>query len=401
MEMPRGSLTSSVVLSYVAFVLVGVSAGVGGVLIPAQIRDYDIDMATIGLTFVTFSVGFFVAGTSVGALISRLGMRGSLLAGGACFVAAELFMATRPAFLLFVVVQALAGYGIGVLESALNVHLSALPSAASLLNRLHGFFGVGALLGPLLASWMLTFAAWPAVLLVLALLTVPVPLGFAVVLPRDGARGEIGDQTAPARHGMLRTILRDRAVLLAAAFLAVYVGLEVSTGNWAYTYLVDERGSGALAAGWAVSAYWLGLTVGRFVISPLANRVGVSSARTMLGCLVAVVVVTLLTWAAPGAAVAGGFAALGFFLGPLFPTAMAMVPTMTEPSLVPTAIGVMNGVSVIGGAALPWLAGAIAEGVGIGVLLGYVAVLGVAQLVLWQAAVTTTNARSAQADVGG
>jgi hypothetical protein len=40
-------------LSYAAFVLVGVGAGVNGVLLPAQMARYGVDRAAIGLTFFT------------------------------------------------------------------------------------------------------------------------------------------------------------------------------------------------------------------------------------------------------------------------------------------------------------------------------------------------------------
>ena len=258
MTTTRPGLTPAVALSFVAFVLVGLSAGVGGVLIPAQISDYGIDMATIGLTFVTFSVGFFLGGTSVGALVTRLGLRGTVLLGGAAYVAAGLVTATRPSFVVLVAVQVLAGYGMGALESALMVHLSGLPSAASLLNRLHGFFGVGALLGPLLAARMLTAVAWPMVWLLLALLAVPVLGGLAWVLPTRVERTPAAAGRT-LRDGMLARVLRQPAVMLSAVFLAVYVGLEISTGNWAYSYLVDGRGHGPIAAGYVVSGYWLGL----------------------------------------------------------------------------------------------------------------------------------------------
>ena len=35
------------VLSHAALILVGIGAGVGGVLLPARIRDHDVDMATM------------------------------------------------------------------------------------------------------------------------------------------------------------------------------------------------------------------------------------------------------------------------------------------------------------------------------------------------------------------
>ena len=61
---------------------------------------------------------------------------------------AGLYLATRPPFVAFVLVQLVLGYGTGVLESVLNVYIAALPGATTLLNRLHAFFGVGALIGP-------------------------------------------------------------------------------------------------------------------------------------------------------------------------------------------------------------------------------------------------------------
>ena len=48
-------LRTSVLLAYAAFVLVGITAGVGGVLLVVQLRDYDVSKTTIGLTFFTFS----------------------------------------------------------------------------------------------------------------------------------------------------------------------------------------------------------------------------------------------------------------------------------------------------------------------------------------------------------
>ncbi len=79
-----------------------------------------------------------------------------------------------------------------------------------------------------------------------------------------------------------------------------------------------------------------------------------------------------LVWLPPIAFLASaGLAALGFFLGPLFPTVMCVAPRLTVARLVPTAVGFMVGISVVGGVALPWLAGVIAQHAGAWTLLPY------------------------------
>jgi fucose permease len=384
-----------VLLSYAAFVFVGVSAGTAGVLLLATMRAYGVDPAIIGITFFASSGGFVLAGLSNGAMIARLGIRVTLAVGGGAYVVAGLYLATRPPFAAFVAVQLVTGYGIGVFESGLNTYLVALPRATTLLNRLHGFFGVGALLGPVLAAWIVGRAAWTVVWLVLALACVPLVIGFMVAYPglvraeprgRAPEPGTHADETPGSRsRGLLAATLRERGVLCGTAMLAVYVGLELGVGNWGYSYLVQARGLTGTLAGYSVSGYWLGLTIGRFLISPLALRAGVSTAGMMYACLAGMTAAAALAWLSPTAAMASAaLVLLGFFLGPVFPTVMAITPQLTTPRLAPTAIGVLNAGSLIGGAALPWLSGVIAQSTGIWTLLPFGIALALLQIAIWR-----------------
>jgi fucose permease len=386
-----------IVLAYAAFVLIGIYVGASGVLLPEQIADYGVDKATIGITFFTSSVGFVIAGAAAGGLIHRFGSRLTLLIGGSAFALGSLYLASRPPFLAFVLVQVLCGFGTGALESVLNAHLAGLPNSTTLLNRLHAFFGVGALLGPLLATWVLRSAAWTGVLLLIAVAAVPLVLGFGLTYP-DRAPGpqpaHDEDAGRPGR-GLLAAALRERGVLLGATLLSVYVGLEIGVGNWAFSYLVEERGHGDVLAGYTVSGYWLGLTIGRFLISPIATRFGVSTVGMMYACMAGVAGSAALAWLVPGAAAASvGLALLGFFLGPIFPTTIAVAPEVTVARLVPTAIGVMNAGSVAGGSALPWLAGAIAQGIGAWTLLPFALGLALVQWLVWWRMVAQMRGRS-------
>jgi fucose permease len=414
LDKPRraGRVRATVFLSYAAFMFVGVTSGTGGVLLVAQMSDYGVDRATIGITFFTGSAGFVLAGLSSGALIARFGIRVALMTGGAAYALAGLCLAARPPFALFVAVQLATGYGLGILESVLNTHLAALPGATMLLNRLHAFWGVGSLIGPVLAAWITGFASWRIVLLILAAASVPLIASFMAFpgpAPRgrapdplpasvpeaagaeageavaaSGSRGSPRSPRSPGRN-LLSAALRDPGVLGGAVMLAVYVGLEIGVGSWAYSYLVQGRGLGGTIAGYAVSGYWLGLTAGRFLISPLAARAGLTTSRMMYACLTGITAAATLAWLAPDAAAASAaLVVLGFFLGPVFPTTMAITPRLTTPELVPTAIGVMNAGSVIGGSALPWLAGVITQDTGIWTLLPFALALALLQFAAWR-----------------
>ncbi len=388
------------VLAFGGFVLIGVVGGATGVVIPSQLADYHVDRITIGLTFFTFSAGYLLASVANSLLIRRLGVRGQLAAGTAVLLASALGMGTRPPFAVLAGMAAVLGFGAGVIDSGLNAYVTTLPGHTALLNYLHAFFGIGALIGPVLAAAMLDphllHRPWPQVYLVLAALAVPVLVGALVLLPR---RVAVAPRQQP--HMPVRAAVRRPEVLLAALFLFGYVGLEASVGNWGFSYVTDQRGQGALLAGWVVSGYWLGLTLGRFVLGALAARTGVGVPAMVYGCLAGVCLSVLVVWFGPGAALAtAGFALLGFFLGPVFPTMIAALPQLTRPDLVSSAIGLLIGASVVGGAALPFAAGALAQRAGVGSLPPYLLALGLASLLAWwRIAVRISHANRAPGSV--
>jgi fucose permease len=404
-EPPRVA-RAPVLLAFASFVLIGVAAGANGVLLVAQINDYAVDKATIGITFFTASVGFVLASITAGALIERFGTRIALTIGGGGLVLAGAYTATHPPFVAFVVLQVFVGFATGVLESVLNVFVAAQPNATTLLNRLHAFFGVGALLGPPLATWLVGRTSWTVFWLVVGVAYVPMVAGILITYPRRGsdvtvvsasgaappasgaapqAPGTAPPAPAVASAGLLRSTLRQGGILFGAALLAVYVGLEIGVGNWGFSYLVQARGQSVVFAGYSISGYWLGLTLGRFLISPVITKMGGTPVGLMFSCMAGVMAAATLAWLVPvPVAASAAFVLLGFFLGPIFPTTMAVAPRLTTARLMPTAIGVMNAGSVVGGAALPWLAGTLAQTAGVWTLLPFAISLNLAQLALWR-----------------
>jgi fucose permease len=372
-------------LAFASFVVIGIGGGAAGVLLPAQIAYYGIGKAVIGLLFFAFSAGYLLAGAASGWLIRRLGLRAAIVLGTATYSTIAFGCAMRPPYAVLVALYAVFGFGGGLIEATLNAYLAALPRHVVLLNLLHACFGAGALAGPVLAATLLAAGLhWGAVYLVFAGAGTALMIGFAARYPSALPAVEPDSDPPPARTSDLGAALRHPAVLLSALFLTVYVGLEISLGNWLYSLLVEERGQGAVLAGWVVSAFWMGFTLGRFVLSVLAERCGIGPAELAWGCLVTVMVAGVAVWLAPGTlAASAGLVVLGFALGPIYPLTVAVLPRMTPSRMVPTAIGLLVGMSVLGGAFFPWLAGTLAELIGLGSLLPFTLLLGLALLANW------------------
>ncbi len=183
---------------------------------------------------------------------------------------------------------------------------------------------------------------------------------------------------------VLVATLRVPLVWIAALFMLIYAGAEVSVGSWSYSFLTEERHAPILLAGWMVSGYWIGLTLGRLTLARVALRVG--SGRMIQDCLVGVVIGVLLVWLVPiYAASAIGLGLIGFSFGPIYPTTIALISHKVSNRILPSAIGFLASLGSVGAAILPWFAGMLAEHTGLWSLMPYVMFFTVAMAGLWQA----------------
>lgn len=367
-----------IAVAFLAIGMLGVAAGGTGVLLPEQMNEFGVDKATIGLMFFAFSGGYVISASANGLLLHRLGIRRHLLLGTAASLVAAAVLVLPSGFVGLLVLQLLLGLGIGMLDAGLNSYLSTLPRGPALLNYFHAFFGVGALLGPLLAAAIIAAGwSWRVFFAVYAVVMVGQLAGMAGYPAATAS-------TEKVRGPRVTGALRLPIVLMLAAFLACYVGVEAGVGNWSFSYLTEARGQAVVAAGWSVSAYWFGLTIGRFTLNATAERVGLSLATLSGVCIGGVGACALAVWLLPavGASVVA-LALLGFFLGPLFPTTIAAVPRLVPAELVATAVGVLVATSVVGGGGLPWLVGLSAQRFGLWTLLPAAALAALAMGLLW------------------
>lgn len=347
---------AQIAVAFGANALAGLSTGAAGVILPAQLIGLSVDKATFGATFLTSGGGYMIAAFTSGSLLYRFGVRTCLAAWSAVGLAAAAGIVLFPTFPAYLACTAMLGWCNGGSAAALNSYLSTFDRPVPLLNSLHAFFGIGALAGPQIASSLLSQGhPWTSWFVLAALLFAPLLACFLVFYPKT-PMPQPGGAAAPPVQSRMALALRHPAVWLGAAFLAFESGIELSLVNWSVVFLTEERGQGLRPASLAMSGYWLALIVGRLVINRVASRVGIGTVGLVFICLAAAAASALIIWLIPGGAFAG-LALIGFFLGPLYPMLITVLPRLAPPGLLATAVGASIGISVLGSALFPATAG--------------------------------------------
>lgn len=346
----------------------GALMGVIGPLVPALRADLSLTYAQAGLLLSAQSVGNLLVLSSGGWLVHLLGKR-RLLLGGSLALAAGLGASAAAAdWVSLMAFNLIMGCGMSLLDVGISTLVMDAHSHGKgrALNRLHGFFGVGAVLGPLIAlglagvpgGWRWAFAGLGAAGLGL------VGAAWAARLPADAASGP----------GPTIDVYRRPFLWLGALALFVYCGVEWGIGAWFPSFWTAVPGVGSLDPALATSLFWLTFAVGRLTVGPWADRWGLG--RFLAVTIAATLVLSALWVAFPqplpslawvlllGFVIAGQYPTFAALLSQRFPQASGQVTSFLSlfgafgTFLWTPAIGLWADTRGI--AALPWAVAALA-----------------------------------------
>ncbi|KKA26078.1 hypothetical protein TD95_004015 [Thielaviopsis punctulata] len=366
------------------FFVMGVGDGCIGALLPYIEKYYSVSYTLVSLLFLTPCLGYLIAGLLNTHIHHHLGQRGIALLAPLLHTAAYLALALRPpSFPAIPPLVFLAGLASGLQDSAWNAWLASLARENELLGLAHALYGLGATAAPLAATAVVARAPWCVFFAALCGLAGLEGLLNAIAFRAASAR-EYRAALSGAARPRTRNALRRPAAWLLAVFMLGYVGVEVSLGGWTTTYMLRERRATHFLAGLAATLYWLGITLGRLVLGFVTGRVGERVA--VVAYLALSIGLQLLFWRVDNTAAAVTFVVLmGFFLGPLFPAAIARATKVLRRDYHVGAIGVGSAAGGVGGALLPFAIGALAarQDQGVAVLQVVVLVVLVVITAVW------------------
>jgi|LSQX01.3.fsa_nt_gb fucose permease len=358
------------------FTALGVSSTLFGLIISEATTALGISLVAAGLVTTLFAVGRIVGSFVGGPLTDRAGGAWVTAAGTATMLLGLAGLGAAPWASVFFLGSFVMGAGFGALDVALNTDISALhpQRRGSMLSLLHGFYGVGSFVGPLLIGLVIAWTgSWRAAPGLVALLFVGAGLWYRAFTDRAERAGSAAGEgkPAPLRVGLL-TLLQQPAFLLIVPVGFIYQGVSWSLSLWLPTFMAQVHGAAPLQAASAVSILWGGLTVGRFVNSAVIRVLGDGNAL-LLGAGGSFFALTLGLVAPRPSLLLVALFVTGLALSTLIPTSISVL-TRLWPETAGTVSGVFMTISAAGVLFFPWFQGVLAElwgmraGLGTGIL---------------------------------
>lgn len=262
------------------------------------------------------------------------------------------------------------GLGAGAIDASVN-HYVANNYSGSVMNFLHCFYGVGAVISPNIMAVALSKARWNEGYRWTAYIQIFILLICIISLPLWRKNEADFSEEKEEVAGIREALKRPGVILTLIAFFA-YCSGEATCFLWTSSYFagVKEGISDRLIASFG-SLIFGGLMLGRLISGFISNRLGdrllirIGIVVELFGILLVMIPVSSYIPAAIG------FVVIGTGMGPVYPAIQHMAPKNFGEKYSAAVIGLQMASAYIGSTFMPMVFGNIQEKVGIGIMPVY------------------------------
>ena len=351
-----------------SFVVLGLPDGILGTAWPSMRVTFGSPVGDLGLILLLATSGSVLVTVFVGTLIQRLGVPALLAVAGSCSALGVVGFALAPGLGLVLGAAVLGGAAAGMMDAGLNTAI-ALSGRQRLLNLLHGAYGVGTAIGPLVVTAAILTGSWRSAYLLLIVLDLVIA-GSWLRHRRDAPAPAPAEKTQALEPRPAAQWSRRRYGLVVAVGMSVfflYTGLEVGAGEWEASFCRGHLGLSTSATGLATFGYWGALTAVRISLAlvprPVAPRTVVRVGSALA------VIATAIIWWQPGPTVTViAFAVLGGALAGVFPALVSLTPVRIGERRAQHVIAWQVGAAAAGGAGISALIGLLIGATSLAVL---------------------------------
>ncbi len=313
------------IVIYIAFIGLGVPDSLIGSAWPAIHTEMNIPVEAVSiLTFIISGCTVLSSMFSAG-ILNKLGTAGVTAFSTAMTAAALLGFSFAPSFWFMIPLAVILGLGAGAIDSGLNNYV-ALHFKASHMNFLHCFYGVGVSLSPYLMSQALSDAGWrggyryafyvQAAITLLLIISIPM---WKKSSSADESEDENSVNLTLFQMAKMPEVRQVWIIMLATN------AIEYACGVWGSTYLVSEKGFEVKHGALALTVYYIGMSIGRFVSGLLSDKISTWK-RIGIGTIILAPAIAIMLLPLHGAVTVAGLFLVGLGNGSIYPNMIHLTP---------------------------------------------------------------------------
>ncbi len=264
------------------------------------------------------------------------------------------------------------GLGAGCIDASVN-HYVANHYSSSVMNFLHCFYGIGAVISPYIMSQALKLARWNEGYRWTAYIQFGILLVCVLSLPL-WKKTESQEEENSESAGIKETLKVPGVVLTLIAFFA-YCSGEATCFLWIPSYFAGTKaGLSVETVASFGSLIFGGLMLGRLIAGFISNKLG-DKLLIRIGLTVELLGILLVFLPIPGYIVAAiGFVVIGTGMGPIYPAIQHMAPSNFGKKYSAAVIGMQMASAYIGSTLMPMVFGQLQQAIGIGIMPVYLLV---------------------------
>ncbi len=262
------------------------------------------------------------------------------------------------------------GLGAGAIDASINDYV-ANHYSGSVMNFLHCFYGLGAVISPNIMSLALKTARWNEGYRWTAYLQIAILVVCIISLPLWKKNEEAGPQEERISVGILSALRRRGVVFTLIAFFA-YCSGEATCFLWTSSYFAGTKAgiSKDMVASFG-SLIFGGLMLGRLIVGFISSRFG-DRKMIRIGILVELIGIIIIIIPFPGYYLTAlAFLIVGVGMGPVYPSIQHMAPANFGRQYSASVISLQMASAYVGSTFMPMIFGLLQQQIGIGIMPFY------------------------------
>ena len=262
------------------------------------------------------------------------------------------------------------GLGAGAIDASVN-HYVANNYSGSVMNFLHCFYGVGAVISPYIMALALKYARWNEGYSWTSYIQMFILFVCIISLPLWKTNGK-EEEEDHSDSVVIKEALKVPAVIFTLIAFYAYCAGEATCFLWTPSYFADTKsGISAETIASFGSLIFGGLMLGRLISGFISNKLG-DRRLIRIGIFVELLGIIMVFLPVESYMVAAaGFVVIGTGMGPVYPAIQHMAPANFGKKYSAAVIGLQMAAAYVGSTFMPMIFGLLQQKIGIAIMPTY------------------------------